>query len=284
MEHPHRGRSPAPKRRGVAEYSRLAIGDRTRNTADREVDDAGSSDEVRADSWADIRTVGAERRMRVDVGRVLDPRANADRNSPLFETWSSLRRTVGLNLGPGRGDRSFDAGMLRNDLEQYALALRNRFGITEIVDLRYVDALQEMRDASRADSNPIRIPSRWGGTQAPRTAARWHRRLLSRMIEFRSNRASSNAGLPPILRNVFGNRAKDETGNGDSVRVGPGWIETASGRRRPRDEFLTSILGHVDPDPRIEVRLISIERTVRLRFDSISDQRFQRFWTRWTAG
>jgi len=255
-----------------------------RNTADQEIDDAGSSDEVRADSWADIQTVGAERRMRVDVDRVLDPGASSDRNSPLFETWSSLRRTVGLNLGPGRGDRSFDAGLLRNEVEQHALALQNRFGITEIVDLRHVDALEEMKHASRVDSTPIRIACRWGGTQAPRTAPRWHRRLLSRMIEFRSNRASSNAGLPPILHNVFGNRAKNETGNGDSVRVGPGWIETASGRRRRRDEFLTSILGHVDPDPRIEVRLISIERTVRLRFDSVSDQRFQRFWTRWTAG
>ena len=252
-----------------------------RDTADRKNEDAGPPDDVRVDSWADIQTIGGERRMRVDIDQILDPRASSDRNSPLFETWTSLRRTVGLNLGPGGSGRSFDAGMLRNEVEQHALELRSRFGITEIVDLRYVDALGETTRGSRIDSNPIRISCRWGGKPDPRIAPRWHRRLLSRIIDYRSNRASSNAGLPPVLHNVFGNRTSIEAGNGESVRVGPGWIETASGRRRHRDEFLTSILGHVHPDPRLEVRLISIERTIRLRFDSVSDERFQRFWARW---
>ena len=67
----------------------------------------------------------------------------------------------------------------------------------------------------------------------------------------------------------------------ESIRIGSGWIETASGRRRIREEFVTVVLGHIDQDRRVDVRLISIDRTIRLRFGSIADRRFRRFWTRW---
>ena len=94
------------------------------------------------------------------------------------------------------------------------------------------------------------------------------------------------AALPLIGRRGrqvdSGNPGPDPHGS-EAIRVGPGWIETGSGRRRHRDGVVTTVLRERDDSDRIEVRIIGAERIVRLRFESVNDQAFRSFWARWAA-
>ena len=153
-----------------------------------------------------------------------------------------------------------------------------------MIDDRYLSALSDLVSKTPVPLTPVRIACRWGGQADPRISPRWHRRLFSRLTVSNSSRGGTSAGFPPVLDRMFGKGPSTRRSTSDeSIRIGPGWIETASGRRRIREEFVTVVLGHLEQDRRIEVRLISIDRAIRLRFDSIADKRFRRFWTRWRA-
>ena len=239
---------------------------------------------VDAPSWPEVEERDGARRVRVDLEAILADDAREDPDSPLQETWSALRHAIAANPNPRRRDRVFQSGLLRNEIELHALGLRDRLGITELIDDRYVSALSDLVSKTPVPLTPIRLACRWGGQADPRISPRWHRRLFSRLTASSSSRRSTGAGFPPVLDRMFGGGPSTRRSMSDeSIRIGPGWIETASGRRRIREEFVTVVLGHLDQDRRIEVRLISIDRAIRLRFESIGDKRFRRFWTRWTA-
>ncbi len=235
---------------------------------------------VDAPGWPEVEAFDGDRRVRVDLEAILALDTQEDPDTPLRETWCALRHAIAANPNPRRRDRAFQSGLLRNEIELHALGLRDRLGITELIDDRYVSALSDPVPDARVPLPPIRLACRWGGQPDPRISPRWHRRLFSRLTL--PLRRRMGAGFPPVLDRMFGAIPSTERSMGDeSIRIGSGWIETASGRRRIREEFVTVVLGHIDQDRRVDVRLISIDRTIRLRFGSIADRRFRRFWTRW---
>ena len=67
------------------------------------------------------------------------------------------------------------------------------------------------------------------------------------------------------------------------IKVGRGWLETGSGRRRFASRAITMILRESCDSEAIEVRIVSDARVVRLRFESVDDPRFRAFWIRWGA-
>ena len=55
----------------------------------------------------------------------------------------------------------------------------------------------------------------------------------------------------------------------ERVRVGRGWIETNSGRRRRSEQVLTTVMKESETCDRIEVRIIGATRVIRMRFESL---------------
>ncbi len=237
-------------------------------------------------SWAELDGVAGSNRLLLDLESFLDPSVAIDDTDPLFETWYEMRRVVMTHPAPRRVDRAFRSGLLRNTIEQHTLDLGRKLGVDAIVDRRYAPELRSILDGDSASCTPVRLSCRWGGGGVGmRASARgWHRRLLSRFTEPRSSGRNSTTVFPPILNRAFTRKiSSTSTLDDESIRIGSGWVETASGRRRTRGELVTTVLGHSDRDRRIEVRLVSIDRTIRLRFDSIMEDRFTSFWTRWNA-
>ena len=241
--------------------------------------------EREASAWAAVERTTGGRRARIDLDAVLDPTFEGDPSAPLADVLTALRRAIATNPGPRPSDRIFQSGLVRQELEHHALPLRDAVGITEMIDDRLVAALSAIETkAASPSSKAVRIACRWGGRADPRLSPRWHRRLLGRVTGTSDPSRRGSRSLPPVLERMFGGAsARGRTWRDDTVLVGDGWIETASGRRRIREDFVTMVLGHVDSDPRVELRLVAIDRSIRLRFESVADPRLRRFWSRWRS-
>lgn len=247
-------------------------------------------------------------RLVLDLDRLLDRSSPLDPAEPWSATWSAIRRRIAVL--PGARERADEtaAGIVRRGLEDHALAIRGRGAIGEIIDRRLVADLEALDplNADESSLDPVVIESHWGRTRGSgggRTWT-WRRRLVAASIGggiaavvgglvLKTESAVSTAGLAaaaslPLLGRRLGTHAvpanpgPDPHGS-EAIRVGAGWVETGSGRRRHRDDVVTTVLRERDDVDRIEVRLVGVERVVRLRFESVHDPAFRAFWSRWAA-
>lgn len=229
-------------------------------------------------------------------------------DAPGRDAWASIRHKVAVLPGARRHASATTAGIIRRSIEEHAIELRERLGLREIVDRRLAFDLDDIVDRERCpDDKTVVIRSRWGRTRASGGRRRfgWRRSLVAASIGgllaavlgdalLRGESPASLAGLFGLASSwgflggrfdtatVPSNPGPDPHGS-EVVKVGRGWIETGSGRRRHRQDMVTTVAFESDASERIEVRIVGVERVVRLRFDSLADPDFRAFWSRWAA-
>ena len=219
-------------------------------------------------SSADEQAVAPEpgRVTTIAHGRVvLDPerffsstdRDRIDPSDPLFSEWSRMRRTIAVFPFP-RGERGpLAEALLRDEVEYSAETIATRSGCRWIVDQR-LDSLFEI-DPDPLDATRMSIRTGYPASTNEVRAESWSRAFLRRF----TGRPSESVA--------------------ERIEIAPGILTTATGGRRVNLECVTSIFHEAGSTDRIDVRIISERRTVRLRFDSRSDPRFLAFWPRWRA-
>ena len=244
-------------------------------------------------------------RLVLDLARLVDRHRPLDPSEPWIDAWSAIRRRIAVLPCARERAESTTAGIVRRGLEEHALEIRDHGGIREIVDRRLAASLDAI--AGRAsDLDPVIIESHWGQTRGSGggRAWTWRRRLVAASIGggiaavvgglvLKTETAVSTAGLAaaaavPLLGRRLGTSGVPENPGPDphgseAIRVGAGWLETGSGRRRHRDDVVTTVMTERDGSDRIEVRIVGTDRIVRLRFESVDDPAFLAFWTRWAA-
>ncbi len=214
----------------------------------------------------------AGKRLLVDMDRWCGLGFEADPDELLHETCRSLRLRASVLPG-GRAERSTVRwAIARQLLEEQAFALRQRFGIREIIDAGLVGALDHLaasRDASGEPSiimtNPARLLRRRPG--------QWHR-LASRL--------SSGRPWPSEAAGVVDHTLSADSRRREILDIGDGWVESTSGRRRQRDDLVTLVCREPGGTGRVDVRLVGVERIMSLRFRGLDDEAFETFWARWT--
>ena len=188
----------------------------------------------------------------------IDP---ADSFSP---EWSRMRQTIAVFPFP-RGERGpLAEALLRDEVEYSAETIAARSGCRWIVDKRIVSLFDididihidvDSSDASAKATIEAGCPA----TSSGKPAKSWSRGLLQRLT---------------------GNAPRVATGR---IELEAGVLTTPGGGRRVNSRCITSIFHEAGSTDRLDVRIISDRRTVRLRFDSRNDPRFQAFWSRWRA-
>ncbi|MDG2021335.1 MAG: hypothetical protein P8J59_05250 [Phycisphaerales bacterium] len=225
------------------------------------VDERGavSGAEVPAIAWR----VG-DGRLLVDVGSLLEKSAILDPSAPGFDEWMRIRQTLTVFPFP-RGDRRPMAeGVIREELERHAVELGRRCEINMIVDRRLERLLPESESTGSASHLlPASIKTNWGEDPQSASGNRWSRFFA---------------------RHVMGRKpapAPSASRRNEQIEVGLGKIRTESGRERLRQNTVTMAFHEPNSSDRIEVRIVGLDRVIRLRFDSRRDPRFQMFWPRW---
>ena len=243
----------------------------------------------------------------LDVEHLSDPRKpldDRDRNDPI---WSSIRRTLEIFPSPRHGNRrSILSGIVRQEIERHGLELLEAEGISRVVDRRLEENLARIPAGSGHTDEAIDLKTGWSSPrrhdgQVSSTCSTLH---LGRAALFVSavlaiilvltkiESMLATAGLVvasalPFVR-LPRRSARSESRptpafGSERVRVGRGWIETSSGRRRRSDQVLTTVMKDSDACDRIEVRIIGATRVIRMRFESVEDHRFVEFWRRWAG-
>ena len=262
-------------------------------------------------------------RLLVNLQRLEDVHHPLDRTEPGFEAFSAIRRRISVVPGARDQARRMVAGIVRRGLEEQALGLRiegmarvPEHPLHEVVDHRIASSLDAIARDESVDA-PVVIESHWGPTRGSGGSrpSGWRRRLVAASIgggvlavvigwllktEYAVVAGLALTATMPLLGGRVGARAgtslagrlqthavpenpgPDPHGS-EAVRVGAGWIETGSGRRRHRTEVVTTVAHERDDSDRIEVRIVSPARVVRLRFESLNDENFRAFWARWAA-
>lgn len=203
-------------------------------------------------------------RLLVDVDQLLDASTALDASAPGFDEWKRIRETLTVFPFP-RGDRRPMAeGVIREELERHAFELGRRDGISMIIDRR-LERLLPDSSASGSASHllPSVINTNWTEELPAASGNRWAQ-SFARFVLGREPQVSPSASC----RN-------------ERIEVGMGVIRTESGRKRLRQETITMIFHEPNSSDRIEVRIVGVDRVVRVRFDSRRDPRFQVFWPRW---
>ena len=176
--------------------------------------------------------------------------------------WSRMRQTIAVFPFP-RGERGpLAEALLRDEVEYSAETIAARSGCRWIVDKRIVSLFDidididvDSSDASAKTTIETGCPA----TSSGKPAKSWSRGLLQRLT---------------------GNAPRVAT---DRIELEAGVLTTPGGGRRVNSRCITSIFHEAGSTDRLDVRIISDRRTVRLRFDSRNDPRFQAFWSRWRA-
>ncbi len=203
-------------------------------------------------------------RLLVDVDRLLEKSVILDPAAPGFDEWMRIRQTLTVFPFP-RGDRRPMAeGVIREELERHAVELGRRCEIRMIVDRR-LERLIPDSEATGSASHllPAVIKTNWGEDPTVLPGNRWSRFFSRHVLGRRS---------PPT---------PSATRRNEAIEVGPGSIRTESGRERSRQSTVTMVFHEPNSSDRIEVRIVGMDRVIRLRFDSRRDPRFQIFWPRW---
>jgi hypothetical protein len=227
-----------------------------RKTGDAAIVEGAESPQV---AWRDD-----EGRLLVDVGQIIEPSAVLDPSIPGFAEWMKIRQTLTVFPFP-RGNRTPMAeGVVREELECHAVELGRRCDIRMIVDRRLERLLP---DASALRSAGHLLPSvintNWTEELPHPSKNRWSK-FFSQQVLGRKQKVPPSASR----RN-------------ERIEVGLGVIRTESGRQRERQSTVTMVFHEPNSSDRIEVRIVGLDRVVRLRFDSRRDPRFQIFWPRW---
>lgn len=243
----------------------------------------------------------------IDLERLADPRLDlrsVDRQDPV---WSAIRRTLEIFPSPRHGNRrSVLSGIARQEIERHGLELLEGSGVARVVDRRIEEELGSIPAGSGHVDDVFEFETGWssprrhdGHASRNDTIRRAGGLLLLGsvivaatmvMTRFESILASAGivaAGVIPFMRRSRSihdreSRATPAFGS-ERVRVGRGWIETGSGRRRRSEQVLTTVLRESEVDDRIEVRIIGATRVIRMRFESATDRRFVEFWRRWAG-
>lgn len=203
----------------------------------------------------------------VDVDRLLDASVPLDPSIPGFEAWTKIRQTLTVFPFP-RGDRRPMAeGVMREDLECHAVELGARCDVWMIIDRR-LQRLLPNPSSTRSASHllPSVITTNW--------------------TEEEAEGSSRNRWSQFFFRYALGRKPKPRPSasrRNENIEVGQGVIRTASGRKRERQDTVTTVFHEPNSSDRIEVRIVGMDRVVRLRFDSRRDPRFQIFWPRWVG-
>ena len=172
--------------------------------------------------------------------------------------WSRMRQTIAVFPFP-RGERGpLAEALLRDEVEYSAETIAARSGCRWIVDKRIVSLFEIDVDSSDASAKAT-IETGCPATSSGTPAKSWSRGLLRRLT---------------------GNAPRVAT---DRIELEAGVLTTPGGGRRVNSRCITSIFHEAGSTDRLDVRIISDRRTVRLRFDSRNDPRFQAFWSRWRA-
>ncbi len=184
--------------------------------------------------------------------------AHIDPTDSFASEWSRMRQTIAVFPFP-RGERGpLAEALLRDEVEYSAETIAARSGCRWIVDKRILSLFEadvDPSDASAKATIETGCPASPSGTPAES----WSRGLLRRL--------TGNA--PQVIA--------------DRVELEAGVLTTSAGGRRVNSRCITSIFHEAGSTDRIDVRIISERRTIRLRFDSRNDPRFRVFWSRWRA-
>lgn len=262
-------------------------------------------------------------RLLVNFQRLEDVHHPLDRTEPGFEAFAAIRRRISVVPGARDQVGRMVAGIVRRGLEDQAIGLRtdgmargSEHPLHEVVDHRLASSLDAIARDESADT-PIVIESQWGPTRGSGGSrpTNWRRRLLAASIgggvlavvigwllktEYAVVAGLALTATMPLISGRIGARTglrldgrprnhtnSDRPGpdphGSEAIRVGRGWIETGSGRRRHRTDMVTTVAPERDDSDRIEVRIVSPARVVRLRFESLNDENFRAFWARWAA-
>ena len=183
---------------------------------------------------------------------------NIDSADPLACEWSRMRQTIAVFPFP-RGERGpLAEALLRDEVEYSAEAIARHSGCRWIVDQRLESLFEIESDPSDTMARKA-IETGCPDSSQGRPTESWTRGLLRRL-------AGKAARVSP-----------------DQVEIEPGILTTPGGGTRLNSKCVTSIFHEAGSTDRIDVRIISERRTVKLRFDSRSDPRFLTFWSRWRS-
>ena len=181
-----------------------------------------------------------------------------DSADPLAGEWSRMRQTIAVFPFP-RGERGpLAEALLRDEVEYSAETIAGHSGCRWIVDRRLESLFEIESDPS---DTMARKAIETGCPDSPqgRPTESWSRGLLRRL-------AGKAARVSP-----------------DQVEIEPGILTTPGGGTRVNSESITLLFHEAGSTDRIDVRIVSDRRTVKLRFDSRNDPRFLDFWSRWRA-
>ncbi|MCP4068577.1 MAG: hypothetical protein GY741_09875 [Phycisphaeraceae bacterium] len=181
-----------------------------------------------------------------------------DSSDPLACEWSRMRKTIAVFPFP-RGERGpLAEALLRDEVEFSAETIAGHSGCRWIVDKR-LEALFEIAPDPSAASSKKTIATGYPASSKGVPADSWSRGFLRRLT-----------GQPARMAS-------------DQIEFASGVLWTPTGGTRVNSECVTSIFHEAGSADRIDLRIISERRTIKLRFDSRSDPRFLDFWSAWRA-
>ena len=255
----------------------------------------------------------------LDVERLADPRIDLEETDRRDPVWSAIRRTLEIFPSPRHGNRrSILAGLVRQEIERHGLELLEGSGVVRVVDRRIEDQLVMIPAGSGHVDDVFEFDTGWSAPRrhdghvartSPVSRLGWILMLgsvailtllvltrfesilillaLARMEPILASTGILAAGTLPFVRRSRSSGSRESRPTpafgSERVRVGRGWIETGSGRRRRSEQVLTTVMRESEADDRIEVRIISANRVIRMRFESATDHRFVEFWRRWAG-
>lgn len=255
----------------------------------------------------------------LDVERLADPRIDLEETDRRDPVWSAIRRTLEIFPSPRHGNRrSVLAGLVRQEIERHGLELLEGSGVVRVVDRRIEDDLVTIPAGSGDADDVFEFETGWSaprrhdghaarGDSASRLGVilmvgsvailamlfltRFESILillaLARLEPVLASTGIVAAGALPLVRRPCSSGSRESRPTpafgSERVRVGRGWIETGSGRRRRSEQVLTTVMRESETNDRIEVRIIGPNRVIRMRFESVNDRRFVEFWRRWAG-
>lgn len=242
----------------------------------------------------------------VDVAGLADSSRPLRSNDGLESIWSEIRRTIDVFPSPRHGRRAeFRTGIARRKLEEHANELRQEAEVDLVLDRTLVGRVAGISTAEGAQ-HPTSLRTGWSAPRRSdgRASTDWPTTrstclgvvgiliLVAAFVALLFDALVVHAGLAtsallPLGRARVIDRSRRSRNRSlfgsEWIKVGRGWLETGSGRRRFASRAITMILRESCDSESIEVRIVSDARVVRLRFESVDDPRFRAFWIRWGA-
>ena len=242
----------------------------------------------------------------VDVAGLADSSRPLRSNDGLESIWSEIRRTIDVFPSPRHGRRAeFRTGIARRKLEEHANELRQEAEVDLVLDRTLVGRVAGISTVEGAQ-HPTSLRTGWSAPRRSdgRASTDWPTKrstclgvvgiliLVAAFVALLFDALVVHAGLAtsallPLGRARMIDRSRRSRNRSlfgsEWIKVGRGWLETGSGRRRFASRAITMILRESCDSEAIEVRIVSDARVVRLRFESVDDPRFRAFWIRWGA-